>query len=156
MAIHLVQYAPEIPYNTINMMRICMGTRIKLHLIKPLGFLMDRKRIERVGFDFFDEVDYVIYENWQTFSETNNNGNFYFLTQNGTKAYYQIDFSDVLREHFIILGAESCGFPKELLSTYMDHCFRVPMKSDVESLNVSSVGAIVVYEALRQQNFLNL
>jgi len=156
MAIHLVQFNPEIPHNTINIMKTCVGAKLKLHLIKPLGFLLDEKNVKNAGIDFIDDVDYTIYENWDEFSLKNEKGNFYFCTQNGQNTHTEIDFSSLNVEHYIILGAESTGFPLEILKPHLEKSFRVPMKDNVCSLNVSSVGAIVAYEALRQQGFPNL
>ena len=156
MAIHIVQYTPEIPQNTLNIMRTCVGTGLKLHLIKPLGFLLDEKNIKRSGIDYIDDVEYFVYENWEEFVIKHSGGHFYFCTQNGQKNHAQIDFSAVDQEHFIILGSESRGFSKEMLQPHLENCFRVPMNEQVESLNVSSVAAIVAFEALRQQNFKNL
>jgi len=156
MAIHLVQYAPEIPQNTLNIMRTCVGTGIQLHLIKPLGFKLDEKNIIRSGVDYIKDVEYFVYENWEGFMMEKSSGNFYFCTQNGQKNHAQIDFSNIDQEYFIILGSESSGFSKEMLQPHLENCFRVPMNEHVESLNVSSVAAIVAYEALRQQRFFNL
>ena len=156
MTIHLVQFKPEIPQNTINIMRTCVGGNIKLHLIKPLGFILDEEHIKAAGVDFISQLDYKIYENWHDFLTKNSEGQFYFCTQNGRRTHTEINFSDRSLEHYILLGAESTGFPIEILTPHLEKSFRVPMKDNVCSLNVSSVGAVVAYEALRQQSFSNL
>ncbi|MGL4336587.1 MAG: tRNA (cytidine(34)-2'-O)-methyltransferase [Turicibacter sp.] len=156
MAIHLVQYNPEIPQNTGNIMRTCAATNTTLHLIKPMGFSLDEKHIKRSGANYVNETNYVIYENWEEFAQKNKHGKFCFLTRYGQKNHVQMDFSDKEEDYFIILGAESKGIPKELLRPHIENCFRIPMTDKVRSLNVSNVGAILVYEALRQQDFLDL
>ncbi len=156
MAIHLVQYQPEIHVNTGNIMRTCAATDITLHLIKPLGFSLDEKYIKRASASYVEESNYVLYENWEDFAEKNKHGKFYFLTRYGQKNQAQMDFSNKEEDYFIILGAESSGIPKEILRPYFENCFRIPMTDKVRSLNVSNVAAIMAYEALRQQDFLDL
>ena len=156
MAIHLVQYNPEIPQNTGNIMRTCATTDIKLHLIKPMGFSLDEKSIKRSGANYVNEVDYTVYENWEEFVEKNKGGKFCFCTRYGQKNHAEMDFSNLEEDYYIVLGAESSGIPKEILRPYFENCFRVPMTNKVRSLNVSNVAAILAYEALRQQEFLDL
>ena len=156
MAIHLVQYNPEIPQNTGNIMRTCVATGVKLHFIKPMGFSLNEKSIKRSGANYGIAVEYEIYENWDDFIEKNKGGKFYLCTRNGKKRYSEIDFSDMTSEHFIILGGETKGIPKEILQTNSNDCYQVPMSENISSLNVSNIGAIIVYEALRQQEFTGL
>ena len=156
MAIHLVQYNPEIPQNTGNIMRTCAATDIKLHLIKPMGFSLDEKSIKRSGANYVNEVDYTVYENWEEFVEKNKGGKFCFCTRYGQKNHAEMDFSNPEEDYYIVLGAESSGIPKEILRPYFENCFRVPMTNKVRSFNVSNVAAILAYEALRQQEFLDL
>ena len=112
MAIHLVQFNPEIPQNTGNIMRTCAATDIKLHLIKPMGFTLDEKSIKRAGANYVNEVDYVVYENWDEFVEKNKGGKFCFCTRYGQKNHTEMDFSNPEEDYYIVLGAESCGIPK--------------------------------------------
>ena len=156
MAIHLVQYQPEIPLNTGSIMRTCAATGTSLHLIKPLGFSLDQKAIKRAGANYIEGVDLHIHENWEDFTAKHPQGRLCFCTQHGQKLHDQVDFTNKDQDYFIILGAESTGFPDELWRDHFENCFRVPMKEEVESLNVSNVGAILVYEALRQQGFPHL
>lgn len=156
MAIHLVQYQPEIPQNTGNIMRTCAATNIKLHLIKPLGFSLDEKNIKRAGANYIQEADYSVYEDWADFSEKNKQGTFYFCSPYAKKNYSQMDFSNIDKDYFIILGTESSGIPKAIWLPYIENCFRIPMSGRIDSLNVSNVGAVMAYEALRQQQFSGL
>lgn len=97
MAIHLVQYNPEIPQNTGNIMRTCAATDIKLHLIKPMGFSLDEKSIKRSGANYVNEVDYTVYENWEEFVEKNKGGKFCFCTRYGQKNHAEMDFSIIVK-----------------------------------------------------------
>jgi len=156
MAIHLVQYNPELPQNTGNMMRTCAATGIKLHLIKPMGFNLDEKSLKRSGANLVDRADCAIYDNWQEFAEKNKEGKFYFCTAHSQRNHTEIDFSDVQLEHFIILGPENNDIPEAVFQPYDENCFRLPVVNQAYSLNISNIGAVVVYEALRQQDFLDL
>ena len=103
-----------------------------------------------------NEVGYTVYENWEEFVEKNKGGKFCFCTRYGQKNHAEMDFSNPEEDYYIVLGAESSGIPKEILRPYFENCFRVPMTNKVRSLNVSNVAAILAYEALRQQEFLDL
>ena len=153
--INVVLFEPEIPMNTGNIMRTCVATNCKLHLIKPLGFSMDEKAIKRSGVNYIDKCDYTIYENIDDFF-SKNNGEFYFLTRYGHRPHTEGDYSDSNKNIYFMFGKESTGIPREILKPYIDKCFRLPMTDNVRSLNLSNTVAIVVYEALRQQNYPNL
>lgn len=153
--INIVLFEPEIPMNTGNIMRTCVATNSKLHLIKPLGFSMDEKAIKRSGVNYIDKCDYNIYENIDDFF-SKNDGDFYFLTRYGHKPHTEGDYSDSNKNIYFMFGKESTGIPREILKPYIDKCFRLPMTDNVRSLNLSNTVAIVVYEALRQQNYPNL
>lgn len=153
--INIVLFEPEIPMNTGNIMRTCVATNSKLHLIKPLGFKMDEKSIKRSGVNYIDKCDYTIYENINDFFEKND-GDFYFLTRYGHKPHTDGNYSDINKNIYFMFGKESTGIPREILKPYIDKCFRLPMTDNVRSLNLSNTVAIVIYEALRQQNYPNL
>lgn len=153
---NIVLYEPEIPQNTGNIMRTCVATGTKLHLIKPLGFTIDDAHLKRCGVNYIDKLEYTIYENFSDFKEKNP-GIYYYFTRYGHKPHTSFDYSNPKDENlYFIFGKESTGIPKEILQQDLDHCMRIPMTSNVRALNVSNSVAIVIYEALRQQNYLGL
>jgi len=156
MAIHIVQYQPEIALNTGSIMRTCLGINGKIHLIKPMGFEFTEQSIKRYGANYVHQVDYAVHENWEAFLGTVDSQKLYFLSQHGKKFHTDIDFSEPLEDYYVVVGRESTGFPDELLESHLDRCFRVPMSESTESLNVSNVVAVIAYEAMRQQNFIGL
>lgn len=153
--INIVLYEPEIPENTGNIMRTCAGTNSRLHLIEPLGFALDEKKIKRSGVNYIDKVNYQRYLDFEDF-QNKNQGEYYYFTRYGTKPYSEIDFSDSTKNIYLIFGKESTGIPKEILHDNLDKCYRIPTSENVRALNLSNCVALVTYEALRQQNFNNL
>lgn len=153
--INIVLYNPEIPQNTGNIMRTCAGTDVKLHLIKPLGFDLSEKAVRRSGANYISETDFTVYENWEDFT-SQNEGTYYISTRYGTQTPRAFDFSDKEEEIYIIFGSESSGMPKEILRKHKSNCFRLPMNDKIRSLNLSNCAAIMVYEALRQQDYRDL
>lgn len=153
--INIVLFEPEIPGNTGNIMRTCVATNSKLHLIKPLGFSLDEKYIKRSGVNYIEHCDYTVYENIKEFFEKNK-GTYYFLTRYGHKPHTSFDYSNSDENIYFFFGKESTGIPREILKPYIDNCMRMPMTDKVRSLNLSNTVAIMVYEALRQQNYNDL
>ena len=153
--INIVLFEPEIPGNTGNIMRTCVATNSKLHLIKPLGFSLDEKYIKRSGVNYIDKCDCTVYENIDDFY-SKNTGTFYYLTRYGHKPHTDFDYSDSEENLYFIFGKESTGIPTELLKPHLDHCMRLPMTANVRALNLSNTVAIMTYEALRQQNYNDL
>ena len=153
--LNVVLFEPEIPQNTGNIMRTCVATGTKLHLIKPLGFSLDEKVVRRSGANYIDDCDYTVYENFEDFL-AKNKGKFYFLTRYGRRPHSSFDYSNKDENIYLIFGKESTGIPKEILKDYLDTCMRIPMTDKVRALNLSNCVAIMVYEALRQQNYPNL
>lgn len=153
---HIVLFEPEIPGNTGNIMRTCVATNTKLHLIKPLGFSLDEKYIKRSGVNYIEHCNYTVYENIEEFFKKNK-GTYYFLTRYGHKPHTSFDYRNPKNENiYFIFGKESTGIPREILKPYIDHCMRMPMTDKVRSLNLSNTVAIMIYEALRQQNYNDL
>lgn len=153
--LNIVLYEPEIPTNTGNIMRTCVATGTKLHLIEPLGFSLDEKSIKRSGVNYIDKLEYSVYKNWEDF-KSQNEGEYYFFTRYGHKPHTSFDYSDKEKEIYLVFGKESTGIPKEVLRPNLDKCMRIPMSSNVRSLNLSNCCAIVLYEVLRQQNYRDL
>ena len=152
---NIVLFEPEIPTNTGNIMRTCIATNAKLHLIKPLGFSLDEKSVRRSGVNYIDKINMEIYENIEDFY-SKNKGTIYYLTRYGHKPHTTGDYSNSNENIYFMFGKESTGIPKEYLRDHLDNCFRIPMTKNVRSLNLSNTVAIVLYEALRQQNYNDL
>ncbi len=153
--INIVLYEPEIPTNTGNIMRTCIACNAKLHLIEPLGFSLDEKSVKRSGVNYLDNLNYEVYDDYNDFL-AKNSGDFYYFTRYGKKPHTSFDYSDCTKNIYLIFGKESTGIPKDILKNNLDKCMRIPMSSNVRSLNLSNCVAIVVYEVLRQQNYNDL
>ena len=153
--LNIVLFEPEIPGNTGNIMRTCVATHTKLHLIKPLGFSLDDSYIKRSGVNYIKDCDYTVYENIEDFY-SKNEGTFYYLTRYGHKPHTSFDYSDTKENIYFFFGKESTGIPPKLLKPHLDRCARLPMTDKVRALNLSNTVAIVVYEALRQQDYNDL
>lgn len=153
--LNVVLFEPEIPGNTGNIMRTCVATNTHLHLIKPLGFSLEDKYIKRSGVNYIDNCHYTVYENIEEFF-AKNPGEYYFLTRYGHKPHSDFDYYDSNKNIYFIFGKESTGIPKEILKPHIDRCIRLPMTDKVRALNLSNTVAIMVYEALRQQNYNDL
>lgn len=153
--IHVVLYNPEIPQNTGNIMRTCAAANAKLHLIEPLGFSLDEKAVRRSGANYVKETDFKIYKDWKHF-ESENEGTYIFMTRYGSHKPSEFDMSNSEEDLYLIFGAESSGIPVEILRNHLETCVRLPMTKVVRSLNLSNTVAILVYEALRQQDYNDL
>lgn len=153
--IHIVLYNPEIPQNTGNIMRTCVALNMKLHLIKPLGFKIDESKLKRSAVDYYDKIDYTIYENFDEFKKVNK-GKYYYLTRYGKKTYSNINFKDSKENIYIIFGSESYGIDRKLLYNNIEDCFRIPTTDNVRSINISNAVSVVAFEAMRQKDFIGL
>jgi tRNA (cytidine/uridine-2'-O-)-methyltransferase len=150
---HIVLVEPEIPGNTGNIARLCAATNSELHLVKPLGFSIEDKYLKRAGLDYWNLVKVHIHENFAEVIELYKGHNFYFNTTKADKHYSVIQYR---ADDFLVFGKETAGLPQDLLTEYKEYCIRIPMVDDARSLNLSNAAAIVVYEALRQQQFVSL
>ena len=153
--LNIVLFEPEIPGNTGNIMRTCVATHTHLHLIKPLGFSLDDSYIKRSGVNYIKDCDYTVYENIEDFY-SKNSGIFYYLTRYGHKPHTSFDYSNKDENIYFFFGKESTGIPPKLLKPHIDKCMRIPMTDKVRALNLSNSVAIVLYEALRQQDYQQL
>jgi hypothetical protein len=153
---NIVLFEPEIQQNTGNIMRTCVATNTKLHLIKPLGFVLDDAHLKRSGVNYIDKLEYEVYENFEDF-KSKNPGTYYYFTRYGRKPHTSFDYSNKNNDNlYFIFGKESTGIPVEILKEDLDHCMRIPMTDKVRALNVSNSVAIVIYETLRQQDYNDL
>lgn len=156
MALNVVLYQPEIPPNTGNIARTCAATDTTLHLIRPLGFSTDDKALKRAGLDYWKYVKIFYYDSLDEFFEKNKDGDIYYITKFGSQYYTDFDFSDTMKNYYFVFGRETTGLPKDLLENNKERCLRIPMTDNVRALNLSNTVAILVYDTLRQQNFLHL
>ena len=147
--INIVLFQPEIPQNTGNIMRSCVGFNCKLHLIKPLGFKLDEKHLQRSCLDYYEYLDFEVYEDYQDFLNKNPNGVTYYLTRYGHKSPSDINFKEVDSNLpiYIMFGRESTGIPYEILADNLDYCFRIPTTDKIRSLNLSNCAAIMMFLA---------
>ncbi|WP_026574367.1 tRNA (uridine(34)/cytosine(34)/5-carboxymethylaminomethyluridine(34)-2'-O)-methyltransferase TrmL [Bacillus sp. UNC438CL73TsuS30] len=156
MSNHVVLYQPEIPSNTGNIARTCAATNTSLHLIRPLGFSTEDKMLKRAGLDYWEFVNIIYYDSIDEFFEKNAGGEFFYLTKYGEIPHSSFDYSDLNKDYYFIFGRETTGLPKDVIANNKDRALRIPMNQNVRSLNLSNTAAILVYEALRQQNYSNL
>ena len=153
--INVVLFEPEIPGNTGNIMRTCVATNARLHLIKPLGFKLDEASIKRSGVNNIDKLEYFVYENYDDFLEKNKDGDLFYFTRYGKKSHDSFNYKEY-KNIYLIFGKESTGIPKSILKDHLDRCMRIPMSINVRALNLSNSVAICVYEVLRQNNYFDL
>lgn len=147
---NIVLHEPEIPANTGNIGRTCVATGSRLHLIRPLGFSLEEKQLRRAGLDYWKYLDVSVYENFQDFLEQNAGARIYMATTKAKYTYHEVQYHE---EDYIMFGKESAGIPEEILVDYEEFCVRIPMKPEIRSLNLSNSVAVVLYEALRQNEF---
>lgn len=150
---NIVLLEPEIPANTGNIGRTCVATGSRLHLIKPLGFSLEEKELKRAGLDYWKDLDVSVYENFEDFLQKNPGAKLFMATTKAKRNYAEVCYPD---SAYLMFGKESAGIPEELLVQYQDYAVRIPMKEEIRSLNLSNSVAIVLYEALRQQDFVHM
>lgn len=151
--INIVLHEPEMPANTGNIGRTCVATGARLHLIEPLGFFLDDKHIKRAGMDYWKDLDVTTYIDFDDFMEKNPGAKIYMATTKAEKTHVEVNYEP---DCYIMFGKESAGIPEEILVDHKEDCIRIPMKGDIRSLNLSNSVAVVLYEALRQNNFEGL
>ena len=151
--LNIVLHEPEIPQNAGNIGRTCAATGARLHLIEPLGFLLNEKSVKRAGMDYWDDLDVSTYVNYTEFLEKNPNAKIYYATTKGRRLYSEVSYAP---DCYLMFGKESGGIPEEILIEHPDACIRIPMLDEARSLNLSNAAAIVAYEALRQNQFQHM
>ncbi len=149
----IILHQPEIPQNTGNIGRTCVATGTSLHLIEPLGFRLDEKLLKRAGMDYWEHLDLHRYMNYQEFTDLHPGAKVWYATTKARRSYTEAEFGP---DDYIMFGKESAGIPEEILVEHEESCIRIPMLPEIRSLNLSNSVAIVLYEALRQQNFKGL
>lgn len=149
--LNIVLVEPEIPQNTGNIARTCACTGSHLHLVKPLGFEIDDRKLKRAGLDYWPELDVCVYENFfEVEAKAGPEARFFFYSTKAAKRYTDVSFRD---GDYLVFGKETHGLPEPLLEANYDSCLRIPMGKRLRSLNLSNSVAIAVYEALRQLDF---
>ncbi len=151
--INIVLHQPEIPQNTGNIARTCAATGAALHLIRPMGFEVDDKKLTRAGLDYWDKLDITYYDGLDDFYARNEGATIYYFTTKAPRSFTEIAYPEQV---YIMFGKESAGLPEELLHAHPDHAVRIPMREGLRSLNLSNSVAIAVYEILRQRDFADL
>ena len=154
--IHVVLYRPEKPQNTGNIMRTCVAIHACLHIIGPLSFSIDSKDLKRVGMDYIEDLTMYYYPTYEDFIKKYPSQDIYYITRYADRVYSSFDFSDPVKDIFVMFGRESTGIPHDILREHPDRLLRLPMVPEARSLNLSNCVAIIVYEILRQQKFPNL
>jgi len=148
---HIVLFEPEIPPNTGNVMRLCANTGARLHLIHPLGFVLDDKKLRRAGMDYRDTATVTEHDSLQTFIETVQPNRVLACSTRGTQNYAQLSYQE---NDALLFGPETRGLPQSVLDALpVEQCLRVPMQAESRSLNLSNTVAVILYEALRQNDF---
>lgn len=150
--LNIVMVEPEIPQNTGNVARTCAATGARLHLVGPMGFKIDDKKLKRAGLDYWHLLDITYYDSLSDFL-SKNSGKFFYFTTKARKVYSDVSYPD---NCYLLFGKETKGLPEELLLRNPDRCVRLPMIEGARSLNLSNTVAIAVYEALRQWDFPEL
>ena len=151
--LNIILFEPEIPANTGNIGRTCVATGTRLHLIEPLGFRLTEKNLRSAGMDYWKDLDVTTYINYEDFLEKNPGAKIYMATTKAHQTYTDVKYEE---DCYIMFGKESAGIPEEILVDHEDTCIRIPMIGDIRSLNLGNSVAIVLYEALRQQDFKNM
>ncbi|MCH5266360.1 MAG: tRNA (cytidine(34)-2'-O)-methyltransferase [Lachnospiraceae bacterium] len=151
--LHIVLLEPEIPANTGNIGRTCVAAGARLHLIEPMGFRINEKQVKRAGLDYWDKLDYRIYDSYSDFLEKNPGAKIYMATTKARQIYSEVSYEE---ECYIMFGKESAGIPEEILVENEENTMRIPMLGDIRSLNLGNSVAVILYEALRQREFQNL
>lgn len=153
--LNIVLYEPEIPQNTGNIMRTCVATDCTLHLIEPLGFILDNRALKRSGMDYIEDLKLVIHDDLESFYKTMN-GTCFYITRYGQNVYSHVNYSEAEGDIYLMFGKESTGIPLDELAFHQERTLRIPMVGNARSLNVSNSVSIVAYEVLRQLDFPDL
>lgn len=151
--LNIVLIEPEIPQNAGNILRTSMATNSKVYMVKPLGFTLDDKHFKRAGMDYLKDANYEVVDSFEEIYEKNKDKTFYFATTKAKNTYSDVKYP---KDCFIVFGKESFGIRESLLKKHYDNCIRIPMNKNARSLNLSNSVAIVIYEALKQNNFEGL
>jgi tRNA (cytidine/uridine-2'-O-)-methyltransferase len=148
---HIILVAPQVHWNTGNIGRTCLGAGAELHLIRPLGFSLDDRRVKRAGLDYWDKVPLHVWDNFAQWESALRPGKdeITLFTKNGMRPFWQMPN---LQRMFLLFGSETCGLPDSMLARFKDRTFHIPIQSNIRCLNLSTAVGIALYESLRPQN----
>ena len=147
--LNIVLVEPQIPQNTGNIARTCAATGCRLHLVGPMGFAIDDKKLKRAGLDYWHLLDITRYTSLEEFF-SRNRGPFFYYTTKGRRTHSDASYPD---GSYLVFGREDAGLPEALLFQHPDACLRLPMRAGLRSLNLSNTVAVAVYEVLRQWDY---
>ena len=148
--LNLVLVEPEIPQNTGNVARTCAVTGAALHLVRPMGFEIDDRKLKRAGLDYWDKLDITYYDSIHDFLEKNGEENLFLFTTKAKRAHSEVVYP---QRAFLLFGKETKGLPEWLIDKYSDGAVRIPMRNTLRCLNLSNAVAVGAYEFLRQRGF---
>lgn len=152
-SLNIVLVEPQIPQNTGNVARTCAATGARLHLVEPMGFHVDDKKLKRAGLDYWHLLDITYYEDLDDFFEKNRDGSFFYFSTKARRVHSDMTYPD---NSYLVFGREDAGLPEELLKSNEQSCVRLPMRSEARSLNLSNTVAVGVFEVLRQWGYPEL
>ena len=152
-SLNIVLVEPQIPQNTGNVARTCAATGARLHLVEPMGFHIDDKKLKRAGLDYWHLLDITYYEDLDDFFEKNRDGSFFYFSTKARNVHSDMTYPD---NSYLVFGREDAGLPEELLKSNEQSCVRLPMRSEARSLNLSNTVAVGVFEVLRQWGYPEL
>lgn len=150
--LNIVLVEPQIPQNSGNIARTCAVTGARLHMVGPMGFAVDDKKLKRAGLDYWHQLDITYYRDLAEFF-AKNKGPFFYFTSKGPRRHVDVSYPDGA---YLVFGREDAGLPEELLAAHEADCVRMPMRRGERCLNLSNAVAVGVYEALRQWDFADL
>ncbi len=144
---HVVLVEPEIPQNTGNIGRLCVGANCSLHLVQPLGFSLEDRYMKRAGLDYWRFLDWHLHNSFEEFLEKVNPKHFYFFSKKAAKEYWDVSFR---QGDALIFGKETLGLPESLIGQYPEKSLKIPMPGKTRSINLANSVAVAVYEGMRQ------
>jgi len=150
--INIVLVEPEIPQNTGNIARTCSATGAALHLVYPMGFVIDDRKLKRAGLDYWNTLEIYMYDSLDDFMAKHGEDNLWFYTTKASRLYTDAT-PDENGEIYLVFGKETKGLPEELTAAHFERSVRIPMLSEKRSLNLSNTAAIAVYDILRKDGF---
>ncbi len=145
--LNIVLHQPQIPPNTGNIARLCVATKMVLHLVHPLGFRLDDSTLKRAGLDYWKDLTWYQYSSWEDFFNIHGKGRFYYYSKKVTQPYTQANYQ---QNDFLVFGSETKGLPESMLQKNATAVYTIPMWGPTRSLNLATSVGIVSYEALRQ------
>lgn len=152
-SLHVVLVNPEIPGNTGSIGRLCAGTNVWLHLVRPLGYELDNRYLKRAGLDYWPHVKLCVHDDFDAVASIFGPTRMSFFTKKASQSYADVTYT---AGSVLVFGCETAGLSDELLTAYAEHLVRIPITDKIRSINLANACAVAVYEALRQLDFAPL